>query len=122
MLDQVYSPQTRPQKQDDPVVICGADDSGEIALRWILQQPNLGFRPVGFIDDDPFKWGRQIHGIRVIGDINQIENSVQNQAIKGVILTSTTPIDNDETEKILDVCQKCGLWVRRLHVEFDLVE
>src|SRR5215217_3111203 len=37
------------------VVIVGAGDGGRLLLREILRNPELGYRPVGFVDDDPRK-------------------------------------------------------------------
>ena len=39
------------------VLIVGAGDGGRLLLREILRNPELGYRPVGFIDDDPRKQG-----------------------------------------------------------------
>ena len=39
---------------EERVVIYGAGDAGELALRWIHMNPQLGFRPIGFLDDDPY--------------------------------------------------------------------
>ena len=34
------------------VLIYGAGDGGEVALRWILMNPQLGYRVIGFVDPD----------------------------------------------------------------------
>ena len=51
------------------VLIVGAGDGGRLLLREILRNPDLGLRPVGFVDDDPRKQGARIdRGVRVLGD------------------------------------------------------
>lgn len=49
------------------VLIVGAGDTGAALARELLAKPRRGFKPTGFVDDDPKKKGRRIHGLRVIG-------------------------------------------------------
>ena len=42
------------------MLIVGAGDGGRLLLREILRNPDLGYRPVGFVDDDPRKQGMRI--------------------------------------------------------------
>ena len=48
-----------------PVFIYGAGDGGELLLREILNNPDLQYTPVGFVDDDENKVGKLIHGYRI---------------------------------------------------------
>jgi FlaA1/EpsC-like NDP-sugar epimerase len=52
---------------DKKLLIVGAGDAGEIILREIGQNPRLGYDPVCFVDDDPNKLKRKIHGVTVLG-------------------------------------------------------
>src|SRR5215208_2370232 len=50
------------------VLIVGAGDGGRLLLREILRNPDLGMRPVGFVDDDPRKQGVRVdRGLDVLG-------------------------------------------------------
>ena len=50
------------------MLIVGAGDGGRLLLREILRNPDLGYRPVGFVDDDPRKQRARIdRGLEVLG-------------------------------------------------------
>ena len=58
----------RARKGARSVLIVGAGDGGRLLLREIMRNPELGFRPIGFIDDDPRKQGAHIdRGVEVLG-------------------------------------------------------
>lgn len=101
------------------VLICGAGDTGEMAVRWIEMNPGFGYLPVGFIDLDPVKQGRQIHGIEVLGLPDQLENLIENRSIAGIILTRPFISDYPELQQLYTIARVQKCWVRVLHLEFD---
>ena len=56
------------------VLIVGAGRAGEKLARDLLHDPTRGYRPVGFVDDDPGKKGHDIRGVRVLGHCGQISD------------------------------------------------
>ena len=67
-------------------LIVGAGDAGEQILRTILAFKNGPYLPVGFIDDNPGKQGILIHGLKVLGKIDQISKAVEAQKAEGLIV------------------------------------
>ena len=58
----------RARKDARGVLIVGAGDGGRLVLREILRNPELGLRPVGFVDDDPLQArALRIDGVQVLG-------------------------------------------------------
>ncbi|HEX9694675.1 MAG TPA: polysaccharide biosynthesis protein, partial [Actinomycetota bacterium] len=49
------------------VIVVGAGQAGEMLVRDMLRTPGSDLRPVGFVDDDPAKKGKRIHGLPVMG-------------------------------------------------------
>jgi FlaA1/EpsC-like NDP-sugar epimerase len=48
-------------------LIIGAGSAGQIAARELIARPSVGFRPVGFLDDDPKKRGLSIGDLPILG-------------------------------------------------------
>src|SRR4051812_26358118 len=54
------------------VLIVGAGDGGRLLLRELFRNPELGYRPVGFVDDDPHKQGIPVDRLRVLGTTDDL--------------------------------------------------
>jgi len=55
------------------LLIIGGGDAGEKIYREIRDNARLRYHVVGFLDDDSLKHGKKIHGIPVLGYINDIK-------------------------------------------------
>ncbi len=113
---------TEKSKKGVPVLIYGAGDAGELALRECTQNPALGYEPVGFIDDDPLKKGRSIHGVKVIGGLDQLETIIETRHIGGVIIASSEIEASGGADRTLEICKSHNVWVRRLELKFVLLD
>jgi len=76
----------RGAKNKERTLIVGAGGAGEQLLRSILSLSATVFLPIGFIDDDPGKQGIFIHGIKVLGKIEDIPQIVIKEKIEGMVI------------------------------------
>ncbi len=76
------NPKTRKKR----ALIIGAGDAGEMIVREMTRQSNSEYLPIGFLDDDPKKIGRQIHGIKVLGPISKLESTISKYSIDEVLI------------------------------------
>lgn len=121
ILDRFYSRRLTDVRKEN-VLLYGAEDAGEIALRWILRNPTIGYNVVGFLDDDSLKWGSNIHGVNILGDLTKLEQFIQDRQVIGVIATTDTLLRSPGGVKLISTCRSRGVWVRVLHLEFELTE
>ena len=70
----------------EKTLIVGAGDAGEQILRNILTSKDSPYMPVGFIDDDPMKKGIIIHGLRILGKIDDIPEIVKTYEAEQMII------------------------------------
>jgi FlaA1/EpsC-like NDP-sugar epimerase len=71
----------------DRVIIIGAGEVGRTVMRNLIAQPELGYRVVGFLDDDPAKSGLDIGPIRALGTLDSLPQAIQENDIDQVIIT-----------------------------------
>ncbi|MDO8601101.1 MAG: nucleoside-diphosphate sugar epimerase/dehydratase [bacterium] len=76
----------RGKGKKERTLIVGAGRAGEQLLRNILGTGTTVFSPAGFVDDDLGKQGIFIHGIRVLGKIEDIPQLAIKEKIEGMII------------------------------------
>ena len=96
----------RPRAGDRRVLIIGASDHGELALRLLSRSPQGGFRMIGFLDDDPGKRYRRLAGIPVLGTTSELAAVVRERSIDTVIVATE---GGDGAARVREVCQELGL-------------
>jgi UDP-GlcNAc:undecaprenyl-phosphate GlcNAc-1-phosphate transferase len=100
------------------VLIYGAGDGGELLLRELQNNRELGLLPIGFVDDDLSKRGRMIHGIRVLGPANELSALVGGQKVDELVI-STGKLPQERMTLISQLCVDAGIQVRRLRIAID---
>jgi len=74
------------KKDTKKALIVGAGDAGEKIYREINRHIELGYRVVGFVDDDARKINSHLHGIRVLGKIDKLPEIVKKKNIDTVVV------------------------------------
>ncbi len=105
----------RPRTGDRRVLIVGANETGEIALRLMLHSSLASYHPAGFLDDDPGKLRRRIAGVPVLGLVADLDGVAQREHADLVVLA----LDGNaqERQRVLESCARLGIECR----EFDRV-
>jgi exopolysaccharide biosynthesis polyprenyl glycosylphosphotransferase len=71
----------------DRVLIVGAGEVGRTVMRNVIAQPELAYRVIGFLDDDPLKSYADIGPIRALGPIDNLPQVLSEQTIDQVMIT-----------------------------------
>jgi Undecaprenyl-phosphate galactose phosphotransferase WbaP len=56
-----------------PMVVLGGGSTGAMVVKTLKKESDLGLVPVGILDDNPAKWGTEIHGVPVVGPLSAAE-------------------------------------------------
>jgi FlaA1/EpsC-like NDP-sugar epimerase len=78
------------QRDSKPVLIVGAGDAGSMIVREMLSSRHINIDPVGFVDDDPGKQNKSIHGIPVLGTRKDIPALVKKYDVEEVVIAIPT--------------------------------
>lgn len=93
---------------NERVLVVGAGNAGVSLVQEMQINPQLGFYPVAYIDDDPQKLNVHIRGIPVVGDRFHIPQAVQSLQIQKVIIAMPT-VAGKVIREIVDICNTTGV-------------
>ncbi len=111
----------RARKDARGLLIVGAGDGGRLVLREILRNPDLGLKPVGFVDDDPLKRRLRVDGVRVLGttkELSRILDEVEPDEVTIAIPSAPGTL----RANVVRSCRERGIPVRTLPTVFELLQ
>ena len=87
------------------LLLIGAGNTGEHVLRELMDNPTVGVMPVGFLDDDMTKLGKAIHGVPVLGKVDQITRI--DVDFDEILITAPSATGN-QMKRIVEACERTG--------------
>ncbi|HET8783159.1 MAG TPA: hypothetical protein VFM63_12120, partial [Pyrinomonadaceae bacterium] len=100
------------------VLIYGAGDGGELLLRELRNNRDLNLSPIGFLDDDPAKNGKVIHGLRVLGGNGDLASVCAQHEIHEVVISSSKMTD-ERIQEVLRSCTEREIAVKRMRITIE---
>ncbi|MFN8625534.1 MAG: hypothetical protein U0587_06065 [Candidatus Binatia bacterium] len=120
VLELFANPEAAHERATRPVLIYGAGEGGAAALAKFKRHPELGCRPVGFVDDQASLWGRRVNGVPVIGGVEQLDSILDRNGVREVILSSAK-ILAPRLATAAAACRSHGVPLRRIRVSLEAV-
>jgi FlaA1/EpsC-like NDP-sugar epimerase len=104
------------------VLIVGAGDGGRLLLRELARNPDLGYRPVGFVDDDPRKLHVRIdRGLEVLGTTDELPRVLEDVEPDEVLI-AVPSAPGTMRAKVVRACRARGVPVRTMPTVFELLQ
>jgi FlaA1/EpsC-like NDP-sugar epimerase len=110
----------RGEASESRALIAGAGNAGEMILKELLANVDLGIHPVGFIDDDKSKVGMRLGGLRVLGTLGQLEEVAQRERVDQVIIAMPRAAGN-VVRGVVRSAYSAGLKTRTVPGLFELI-
>jgi FlaA1/EpsC-like NDP-sugar epimerase len=107
-------------RKTNNVLIIGAGDAGALVVREMQKNPQLGMKPIGYLDDDPDKQKQQIHGIKVIGRLNDLRRALESRPVDEVIIAIPSA-GGTVVRLVTDICRLKGVSFRTMPGLYELI-
>jgi FlaA1/EpsC-like NDP-sugar epimerase len=102
------------------VLVVGAGSGGQMVVRELQLNPNLGATAIGFVDDDPRKRGMRMLGLKVLGSTEQIARILdETEPDEVVIAIPSAP--GMLRGQVVAACREREIRVRTLPTVFELL-
>ncbi len=86
------------------VLIVGAGDAGALVVREMQRNPQANLTAIGFVDDDPAKLKQEIHGIPVIGNLDELGRLIGLKQADEVIIAIPSA-SGQVVRKVTEICR-----------------
>jgi len=107
-----------------PVLLVGAGDGAELFLRSLHRQPEASYRVVGIVTRKRSRVGRRIHGVEILGTLDQVAEVVELLDRRDVrptkLVVTTDDLPGDDVRALLETSDALGLTLARLPKPTDL--
>jgi len=95
------------------ILIIGAGSAGEKILREIIENDHLSYDVIGFIDDDRRKHGRSIHGVPILGSLNQLPKIIEDEGVMEILIAIPSAT-GEQMRRIIETCKACRIFYKTL--------
>lgn len=122
MAVRLYHEEVRPSAEgvSPRLLILGAGNAAENAVREILRMPVEQYRVVGFLDDDPAKHKARIHGIEVLGPISSIKEVCEQENVDEILIAMPSA-SAKQVRRVVELCKDTNLRFKTLPAMSDLI-
>lgn len=101
-----------------PVLLIGAGDAAEMFIRALNRNPLGAYRVVGIIDEKGGRVGRNIHGVHVLGTVQDIPAVVDGLSQSGQrpqrVIVTKDDVETETMRALIDVADRLGFSLARL--------
>jgi FlaA1/EpsC-like NDP-sugar epimerase len=102
------------------VLVIGAGSGGQMVVRELQLNPEIGVTAIGFVDDDPRKRGMRMLGLKVLGSTKQIDK-ILDETHPDEVVIAIPSAPGTLRAKVVAACRDREIRVRTLPTVFELL-
>ncbi len=100
------------------VLVLGAGRAGEVLVRELLRENR--YQPLGFLDDNVSLRGAKVHGVPVLGTLDQLPQLAGEVAAE-MLLIAMPSASNAQMQHVVEACEQSGIAFRTVPRLQDVV-
>ncbi len=104
------------------VLIVGAGDTGQVLVKEMLKNKSLDYMPIGFLDDDLAKKGMRIHGVKVIGSTQKLEEVVNSIDKPDEVIVAIPSAPREVKKKIVFESEKAKVKCKIIPGVYEIID
>ncbi|MCP4675128.1 MAG: polysaccharide biosynthesis protein [Deltaproteobacteria bacterium] len=102
-------------------LLIGAGRAGVMVAKEVTQNPHIGIKVVGYVDDAAIKIGTIIQGHKVLGDTASMEALVKEHSVEQAIITIASASGQD-IRRVVGLCESISLPVRIIPGIYEILD
>jgi UDP-GlcNAc:undecaprenyl-phosphate/decaprenyl-phosphate GlcNAc-1-phosphate transferase len=106
------------RRAGERLLVYGAGDAGALVVRELLRNTQRPCRMLGFIDDDPAKQSRSVHGYAVLGGYDRLVSLAESRAVDRIVISARV-IDGEKLRCVERLCAENDISLSRLHIRLE---
>ncbi|MGH4118104.1 polysaccharide biosynthesis protein [Clostridium sp.] len=103
------------------VMIIGAGSAAAMVIKEMKNNSQSKYLPVALIDDEDYKKGRNVMGVKVLGSRKDIPRIVKEKAIETILIAIPT-IDDEDKKQILEQCKKTNCKIETIPGMYEIID
>ncbi len=106
--------------REDRIMVIGAGVAGQILIKEMQESEKLNMHVCCVIDDNPYKEGKYIEGVKIVGNRHNIVNSAKKYHITRIVI-AVPNLTGDNRKEILNICKLTGCKLQIMPGVYQLV-
>lgn len=102
-------------------LIIGAGEAATLVIKEMKNNKNSDYNPIALIDDNEYKVGKSVLGIKVLGTRKDIIKIVKEKSIENIII-AVPSLSEEDKSNILDICKKTECKVQMLPSIYSVID
>lgn len=102
------------------ILVLGAGTSGDMLVRDVVRNPNCGYIPIGFLDDNQGLHDGKVQGLPVLGGIERVVEIAEAERVDLIVIAMPSATD-EQMRRVVELCEQCDTPFRTLPKLDDVV-
>ena len=102
------------------VMIIGAGEAAAMVIKEMKSSNQSKYMPVAVIDDEDYKKGNNIMGVKVLGSRKDIPTIAKEKAIETILIAIPT-IEDEDKKQILEICKKTNCKIEIIPGMYEII-